>query len=100
MHINCVRAKYCSQTTWLLSNTSFSDVEGRAIINKLIKLLIYIFIDVFRDIGLEAIRQAGFYRITDVRQMEGYPIRTDENGHEITNHNTEFHSLRYRAFTM
>ncbi|XP_020602707.1 uncharacterized protein LOC110041738 [Orbicella faveolata] len=52
------------------------------------------------DIGLEAIRQAGFYRVTDVRQMEGYPMRTDENGLEITNHKTEFHSLRYRAFTM
>lgn len=54
----------------------------------------------FRDIGLEAIRQAGFYKVTDVRQMEGYPIRTDENGREITNHTTEFHGLRYRAFTM
>jgi len=52
------------------------------------------------DIGLEAIRQAGFYRVTDVRQMEGYPMRTDENGLEITNHKAEFHSLRYRAFTM
>lgn len=52
------------------------------------------------DIGLEAIRQAGFYRVTDVRQMEGYPIRTDENGQAITNHKTEFRSLRYRAFTV
>ena len=52
------------------------------------------------DIGLEAIRQAGFHRITDVRQMEGYPIRTDENGLEITNATPEFHSTRYRAFTM
>ena len=54
----------------------------------------------FRDIGLEAIRQAGYYKVTDVRQMEGYPIRTDENGREITNHTTEFRGLRYRAFTM
>lgn len=52
------------------------------------------------DIGLEAIRKAGFHRFTDVRKMEGYPIRTDENGLEITNTTTEFYSQRYRAFTM
>lgn len=51
------------------------------------------------DIGLEALRQAGYHRITDVRQMEGYPVRTDENGLAITNHNTEFRTQRYRAFT-
>lgn len=53
-----------------------------------------------RDIGLEAIKQAGFLRITDVRQMEGYPIRTDENGREITHATPAFQSHRYRAFTM
>lgn len=52
------------------------------------------------DIGLEAIKQAGFHQSIDVRQMEGYPMRTDENGLEITHATPEFHSTRYRAFTM
>ena len=60
----------------------------------------FFFFNFNRDIGLEAIRKAGFHRFTDVRKMEGYPIRTDENGLEITNTTTEFYSQRYRAFTM
>lgn len=52
------------------------------------------------DIGLEAIRKAGFHRCTDVRLLEGYPIRTDENGIEIPNTSIGFQSHRYRAFTL
>ena len=75
----------------------YFECDSLLIINQHSLICLYLFP---RDIGLEAIRQAGFYRVIDVRQMEGYPTRTDENGLMIQNPANEFHNLRYRAFTM
>ena len=75
----------------------YFECDSLLIVNQHSLICMYLFL---RDIGLEAIRQAGFYRVIDVRQMEGYPTRTDENGLVIQNPANEFHNLRYRAFTM
>lgn len=46
-------------------------IQGKEFIFEIVYHMIYLIF--FRDIGIEAIKRAGFAKFVDVRHLEGYP---------------------------